>query len=80
MFHMGERDAAQAAELVRALCELVDRMTRRLIRLECQGSQLDAAVLRRDIHDAQTHINQLESRYRLGTRNAVTPLLTQQAR
>ena len=80
MSHVGERDAAQAAELVRAMCELLDRMSRQLIRLERQGSQLEAAALRRDIQDAQTHINRLESRYRLGTSTAVAPLLARRAR
>jgi hypothetical protein len=60
---MGEYDAAQAVALVRALCDLLGDMNRRLVRLEHHGSRLEAAALRRDIHEAQTHINRLERKY-----------------
>jgi hypothetical protein len=60
---VGEYDAAQAVALVRALCDLLSDMNRRLIRLEHHGSRLEAAALRRDIYEAQTHINRLERRY-----------------
>jgi hypothetical protein len=36
--HMGERDAAEAVELVRALCDLLDEMTRQVAWLEHRGS------------------------------------------
>jgi hypothetical protein len=60
---MGEHDAAQALILVRALCELLDKMTRQLSWVEHHGSQLEAAALQRDIHEALTHINRLRSKY-----------------
>lgn len=60
---MGERDGAQAVELVRALCEVVDKMTRQLTWLEHGGARPEAAALRQDIHEAQTHIERLERRY-----------------
>ena len=67
---MDERDAAQAVELVRALCDAIDEMTRRLTWLERRGAQLEAAALRQDINDAQTHLNRLERRYLNGDRHA----------
>jgi hypothetical protein len=60
---MGEHDAAQAVILVQALSELLDKMTRQLSWVEHHGSQLEAAALRRDIHEALTHINRLRSKY-----------------
>jgi hypothetical protein len=60
---VGEQDAAQALILVRALRELLEKMTRQLSRVEHHGSQLEAAALRRDINEALTHINRLRSRY-----------------
>jgi hypothetical protein len=60
---MGERGAAQAVELIRALCDVVDEMTRQLTWLEHRGARLEAAALRQDIHEAQTHIKRLERRY-----------------
>jgi hypothetical protein len=60
---MGEHDAAQALIFIRALCELLDKMTRQLSWVEHHGSQLEAAALRRDIHEALTHINRLRSKY-----------------
>jgi hypothetical protein len=60
---MGERDAGQAVELVRALRDVVDEMTRQLTWLEHRGALLEAAALRQDIHQAQTHTERLERRY-----------------
>jgi len=60
---VGEQDAAQALILVRALRELLEKMTRQLSWVEHHGSQLEAAALRRDINEALTHINRLRSRY-----------------
>jgi hypothetical protein len=70
---MDERDAAQAAELVRGLRGQLHKMTNELVRLERQhvsgtSSQAsairrEAAVLRRDIAEAQSHIDRLQRRY-----------------
>ena len=60
---MGERDAAQAEVLIRALCDLRDKMTSQANRLEKLDSQRDAAALRRDIDEAQAHIVGLRHRY-----------------
>ena len=60
---MGERDAAQAEVLIRALCNLRDKMTTQADRLEKLDSQRDAAALRRDIDEAQAHIVGLRRRY-----------------
>jgi hypothetical protein len=59
-----DQAAAQAVELVRALCDQLHEMTRQLSRLECQGVtgtngresatiRHEAAALRRDISKAQ---------------------------
>jgi hypothetical protein len=73
---MDERDAAQAAELVRGLRGQLHKMTNELVRLERQhvsgtSSQAsairrEAAVLRRDIAEAQSHIDRLQRRYLSG--------------
>jgi len=60
---MGERDAAQAAVLIQALSDVRDKMINQVIWLEKHESQLDAAALRRDIHEAQGHIIGLQRRY-----------------
>jgi hypothetical protein len=60
---MGERDAAQADQLIRALCGVRDETIRQLSWLEQQGSHLEAAALRRDINEAQVHITRLHRRY-----------------
>jgi hypothetical protein len=60
---MGERDAAQAAVLIRALSDVRDKMISRMTWLEKHGAQLDAAALRRDLDEAQTHITRLQRRY-----------------
>jgi hypothetical protein len=60
---MGEQDAAQAEVLVRALCDLRDKMIGQMSVLEKHGSSLEAAGLRRDINEAQSHITRLRHRY-----------------
>jgi hypothetical protein len=74
------RHAAQAVELIRALCDALDEMTRRLPWLEHRGAQLEAAALRQDINEAQTHINRLQSRYLNRDRYAPARQLAKQAR
>lgn len=76
---MGEHDAAQAVELVRALCDLLGKLNRRLVWLEHHGSNMEAAALRRDVHEAQTHINRLESKYLRGDEQRLGPQLARQA-
>lgn len=80
MHHMGERDAAQAVELIRALCDALDEMTRQLSWLERRGAQLDAAALRRDINEAQTDIDRLQRRYLRGDRLTPASEFASQAR
>jgi hypothetical protein len=75
---MGDSDAGQAVELVRALCDVLSEMTRKLPWLEHRGCRLEAAALRKDIIEAQTHINRLQRRY-LSDRQAPVQLV-QQAR
>jgi hypothetical protein len=60
---MGERDALQAEALIRALCDLRDKMIGQVNWLERHGSPLDTTALRRDINEAQTHIIGLQRRY-----------------
>jgi hypothetical protein len=60
---VGERDAAQAAQLIRALCEVRDKMISQVNWLEEHDAQPDARALRRDINEAQTHITHLHRRY-----------------
>jgi hypothetical protein len=70
---MEDCDAAQAAELVRALCEQVREMTAQLARIERQhltgrrgrpsAMRMEAAALRRDIKEAQALIDRLQRRY-----------------
>jgi chromosome segregation ATPase len=77
---MDERDAAQAAELVRALRNRLQKMTRQLAWLERQdvaswtsrasAIRSEAAALRRDINEAQTLIDRLERRYLNGDGHA----------
>jgi hypothetical protein len=71
---MGERDAAQAAVLIRALSDLRDKMISRMTWLERYGAQSDAAALRRDVNEAQGHIARLEVRYLGGAMQASQPL------
>jgi hypothetical protein len=73
---MGDRDAAQAAELVRALRHQLHEITAQLARVERQGvtgrngracaMRLEAAALRRDIREAQVLIDRLQRRYLSG--------------
>ena len=60
---MGERDAAQAVVLIRALSDVRDKMISRMTWLERHGAQLEAAALRRDINEAEAHIAGLQRRY-----------------
>jgi hypothetical protein len=77
---MGECDAAQAAALVRALCDVIDEMTRHLAWLEHRGCRPEADALRRDINEAQGHINQLQRKYLAGRQLAPARRLVQPAR
>ncbi len=71
---MHESDAAQAAQLVRALRDQLREMTAQLAWADSrdvpgphgQATRLDAAALRRDIAEAQLHIERLVRRYLLG--------------
>ena len=74
MVVLGERDAAQAVVLIRALSDVRDKMISRMTRLEKHGAQLDAAALRRDIDEAQTHITRLQRRYLGGDVQASQPV------
>jgi hypothetical protein len=60
---MGERDAAQAVVLIRALSDVRDKMISRMTWLERHGAHLEAAALRRDINEAEAHIAGLQRRY-----------------
>jgi hypothetical protein len=70
---MDQRDAAQAVELVRALCDQLHETIRQPARLERQGGigtrgrasaiRCETAALRRDINEAQFLIDRLERRY-----------------
>jgi hypothetical protein len=68
---MQDCDPAQAAELVRALRDLVRERTHHLSWIEGRGVPgtdghpmwLEAAGLRRDIDEAQRHIDRLYRRY-----------------
>jgi len=71
---MGERDAAQAEALVRALCDVRDTMIGQVNWLEKHGSPLHATSLRRDINEAQTHITHLQRRYLGGDVHASQPV------
>ena len=71
---MHESDAAQAAQLVRALCDQLREMTTQLAWADSRdvpgphghATRVDAAALRRDIAEAQLHIDRLRHRYLLG--------------
>jgi hypothetical protein len=68
-----ERDAAQATELVRALCDQLHEMTHQLVWCEHQdvtgrngrasAIRREAAALRRDLKEAQALIDRLKRRY-----------------
>jgi hypothetical protein len=70
---MDERDAAQAAELARALRDQLHKMIHELVRLDRQdvtgtssrasAIRCEAAALRRDIDEARTLVDLLQLRY-----------------
>ncbi|BBX44718.1 hypothetical protein GCM10009641_26910 [Mycobacterium cookii] len=60
---MGDRDALQAEVLIRALSDVRDKLISQMRRLEKHGSQMDALALRRDVNEAQSHIDTLRQRY-----------------
>ena len=69
---MGDRQAAQAVELVRALRHQLHEMTSQLARTERHGvgrnrraceMRREAAALRRDVQEAEFLIDQLRRRY-----------------
>jgi hypothetical protein len=72
---IGERDAAQAAVLIRALSDVRDKMISHVSWLEKHSSPLDAVALRRDINEAQTHIARLQRRYLGGAVQSFQPTL-----
>ena len=71
---MHDCDPAQAAELVRALRDQLREMTHHLAWVERRDVpgpnghplRLEAAALRRDIAEAQSHIDRLQRRYLSG--------------
>lgn len=71
---MHDCDPAQARELIRALCDHLREMTRHLARVERrdvpgpngQPMRLEAEALRRDIAEAQMHVDRLQRRYLSG--------------
>jgi ubiquinone biosynthesis protein UbiJ len=76
---MGDCDAAQAAELIRALCDQLRELTHQLIGVDgrdvttssrASAKRLEAAALRRDIAEAQRHIDRLQRRYLSGDTRA----------
>lgn len=71
---VGEQDAAQAAQLIRALCEVREKMISQMTWLEKHDRQLDAAALRRDVNEAQAHITRLHRRYLRGGVRASQPV------
>jgi len=68
---MQDCDPAQARELIRALCDRLREMTRHLARIDGRDApgpnghpmRLEAAALRRDIAEAQMHVDRLQRRY-----------------
>ena len=72
---MDDCSRAQAAELIRALHSQLREMTTQLTGLQAQsGSEMrvDAAALRRDIAEAQAHIDRLQRRYLASPAGALT--------
>jgi len=71
---MQDCDPAQARELIRALCDLVRERTHHLSWIEGRDvpgtdghpMRLEAAALRRDIAEAEMHIDRLYRRYLSG--------------
>ncbi|MGO9153667.1 hypothetical protein [Mycobacterium sp.] len=71
---MQDRDPAQAVELVRALCDQLREMIHHLAWVEgdvlgpnSHAMRLQAAALRRDIAEAQMHVDRLQRRYLIGS-------------
>jgi hypothetical protein len=68
---MQDCDPAQARELIRALCDHLREMTRHLARIDGRDApgpignpmRLEASALRRDIAEAQMHVDRLQRRY-----------------
>ena len=68
---MQDCDPAQARELIRALCDHLREMTHHLARVEARyvpgatgnPARLEAVGLRRDIAEAQMHVDRLQRRY-----------------
>jgi len=68
---MQDCDPAQAAELIRALRDHLREMTQHLARVEGRyvpgpdghPARLEAVALRRDIAEAQMHVDRLQRRY-----------------
>ena len=68
---MQDCDPAQAAELIRALRDHLREMTQHLARVEARyvpgpnghPARLEAVALRRDIAEAQMHVDRLQRRY-----------------
>jgi hypothetical protein len=67
-------------ELVQTLCDVLHEMTHQLTWLERRGALREAAALRQDINDAQTHINRLQRRHLKGDGHARARQLAKQAR
>jgi hypothetical protein len=71
---MGDCEAAQAAELIRALCHQLRKMTDQLAWVERQdvtrthgrSCAMRSEALRRDIREAQVLIDRLQRRYLSG--------------
>lgn len=84
---MGDREAAQAAELVRALRDQMGEMTKQLTWLDRRRAtgnssralrmRSEAAALRRDIDQAQIHIHRLQHRYFAGKERAAIDAIAQ---
>ena len=68
---MQTRDAAQAEVLIRALCDVRNKMLQRLQWLEKHEGGWRTAALHRDVDEAQAHITNLHRRYLIG--NAPPP-------
>ena len=72
---MDDCNRAQAAELIRALHSQLREMTTQLTGLQPNGgseTRVDAATLRRDIQEAQAHIDRLQRCYLASPAGALT--------
>jgi hypothetical protein len=78
---MGDCDAAQAVELIRALRDHLREMTRHLARVDGRdvpgtnghATRSETAALRRDIAEAQMYIDRLYRRYSAATGTSSRP-------